>query len=860
MSLETDTTPPPADIAETTLATAETVRLTSIEHPGQPTLKGAALIADYVKRLPDTPGVYRMLGEADEVLYVGKARSLKKRVVQYAQGRAHSQRLQHMVALTRAMEFVTTRTEADALLLESNLIKRLKPRFNITLRDDKSFAEILLRRDHPTPQIRKHRGGHATPGDYFGPFASTWAVNRTLNTLQKAFLLRSCSDSVFDTRTRPCMLHQIKRCSAPCTGLIDKAGYDELVGEAHDFLRGKSRAVTARLAKEMTEAAEAMDYERAARIRDRIRGLAGVSVEQGINPEGVDEADVIAVHEQGGQACVQVFFFRAGQNWGNRAYFPKVPASGEQDQSDILDAFMGQFYDDRHPPKLILLSHAAPNAEVLAEALAIKAGRKVEIAVPVKGEKKRLVEHAHTNAREALGRRMAETGAQGRLLAGVCEAFKLEGPPERIEVYDNSHIQGTNAVGGMIVAGPEGFMKSQYRKFNIKSTEITPRRRLRDDERGAHPPLRPPAEGGGGGGRVEPPRPDPGGWRPGPARRRAGRDGRPGRRRHRRGGRRQGPGSRRGAGAVLHARPHPLHARTEGSGALLPSAPARRGPPLRHRRPSHPQEDRPHQEPVGRDRRRWAGKEARPPARFRLGAGRQPGERGRPDEGGGRQPRPGRAHLQLLPQGGVMGAPADDVIGLYGRHAAAWLAARGGARLVEKGWLDRFVALLPPGACVLDLGCGTGDPMARYLVSRGVSVTGVDGAPEMVALFRAALPDQDAVVADMRALRLGRRFDGILAWDSLFHLPAADQRTLFQRLRDHARPGAPLLFNTGSEQGESIGAFEGEPLHHASLDLADYRNLLREAGFQIVAHAFSDADCGGRTVWLARRTPATGRS
>jgi excinuclease ABC subunit C len=452
---------------------AQVVRLTPLELEG-PALKGAALIADYVRRLPDTPGVYRMLGEGDEVLYVGKARSLKKRVVQYAQGRAHSQRLQHMVSLTRSMEFVTTPTEAQALLLEQNLIKRLKPRFNVTLRDDKSFAEILLRRDHPTPQIRKHRGAHATKGDYFGPFASTWAVNRTLNTLQKAFLLRSCSDSVFESRTRPCLLHQIKRCSAPCTGLIDKAGYDALVAEAHDFLRGRSKAVNQRLVAEMTEAAEAMEFERAARVRDRIRALAGVSAEQQINPEGVEEADVFAIHEAGGQACVQVFFFRAGQNWGNRAYFPRVPASGELDAAGILDAFLGQFYEDKTPPRLLLLSHVAPNAAVLAEAFCIRADRKVEIATPVKGEKRRLVEHALTNAREALGRRMAESGAQAKLLTGVCEAFKLEGPPERIEVYDNSHIQGTNAVGAMIVAGPEGFQKSQYRKFNIRSADVEP--------------------------------------------------------------------------------------------------------------------------------------------------------------------------------------------------------------------------------------------------------------------------------------------------------------------------------------------------------------------------------------------------
>ena len=453
----------------------EVVRSSEVAEDG-PRLTGAALIADYVKRLPDTPGVYRMLGEAEEVLYVGKARSLKKRVVQYAQGRAHSQRLAHMVGLTRSMEFVTTRTEADALLLESNLIKRLKPRFNITLRDDKSFAEIVLRRDHPTPQIRKHRGAHATKGDYFGPFASTWAVNRTLNTLQKAFLLRSCSDSVYDTRTRPCMLHQIKRCSAPCTGLISAEGYDELVSEAHDFLRGRSRAVNARLVAEMNAAAEAMEFERAARVRDRIRALAGVSVEQGINPEGVDEADVFALHVESGQACVQVFFFRGGQNWGNRAYFPKLSTLTEGDETPeaVLGAFLGQFYDDKPIARLILLSHAAPECELLAEAFRVKGGRRVEIAVPRQGEKKRLVDHARANAREALGRRMAESGAQRKLLAGVCEVFKLEGAPERIEVYDNSHIMGTNAVGGMIVAGPEGFQKSQYRKFNIKPGELTP--------------------------------------------------------------------------------------------------------------------------------------------------------------------------------------------------------------------------------------------------------------------------------------------------------------------------------------------------------------------------------------------------
>jgi excinuclease ABC subunit C len=435
-------------------------------------LKGAALIKDEVKRLPDRPGVYRMIGEDGEVLYVGKARSLKKRVLQYAQGRFHTQRIAHMVDLTRSMEFVTTRTETDALLLEINLIKQLKPRFNVLLRDDKSFPEIVIRREHPAAQLRKHRGAHTIKGDYFGPFASAWAVNRTLNTLQKAFLLRSCSDSVYETRTRPCMLHQIRRCSAPCTGLISLEDYNGLVDEAAAFLRGKSRAVMARMADEMQAASEDLEFERAARLRDRIRALASVAQEQQINPETVDEADVFALHAEGGQACVQVFFFRAGQNWGNRAYFPRVDRTDED--ADIMGAFLGQFYDDKPIPKSILVNILPAECELLSEALGQKADRKVEIARPQRGEKRQLVQHALTNAREALGRKMAESSAQSKLLDGVCEAFGLEARPERIEVYDNSHIMGTNAVGGMIVAGPEGFQKSQYRKFNIRSTELTP--------------------------------------------------------------------------------------------------------------------------------------------------------------------------------------------------------------------------------------------------------------------------------------------------------------------------------------------------------------------------------------------------
>jgi len=444
-------------------------------------LSGTALILDEAKRLPETPGVYRMLGEGGEVLYVGKARSLKKRVIQYAQGRFHTQRIAHMVHLTRSMEFTTTRTETDALLLESNLIKTLKPRFNVVLRDDKSFAEILLRRDHPAPQIRKHRGVHAIPGDYFGPFASTWAVNRTVNILQKAFLLRSCSDSVFESRTRPCMLHQIKRCSAPCVDLISPEDYTGLVEQAHAFLRGKSKAVISRLSSEMAAAAEEMEFERAARLRDRIRALSAISMESQINPETVEDADVFAVHAEGGQACVQVFFFRAGQNWGNRAYFPRVNAVLEDEHEAafgeagvILDAFLGQFYEDKPIPRLILLSNDVPNRRLLQEAFTLKSDRKVELAVPHRGEKRDLVGHALSNAKEALGRKMAESSAQGRLLAGVGEVFGLDGAPERIEVYDNSHVMGTNAVGGMIVAGPDGFEKAQYRKFNIKSTELTP--------------------------------------------------------------------------------------------------------------------------------------------------------------------------------------------------------------------------------------------------------------------------------------------------------------------------------------------------------------------------------------------------
>ena len=435
-------------------------------------LFGAALIADEVKRLPDRPGVYRMFGEDGEALYVGKARSLKKRVIQYAQGRFHTNRIGHMVAATRSMEFTTTRTEADALLLEINLIKQLKPRFNVLLRDDKSFPEIIIRRDHAAPQIAKHRGTHAIKGDYFGPFASAGAVNSTLNTLQKAFLLRSCSDGVYDTRSRPCMLHQIKRCSAPCTGLISIANYNALVTEASLFLKGKSRLVLKRMSDEMQAASDDLEFERAARLRDRIRALSSVARESQIVTDAVEEADIFALHADGGQACVQVFFFRAGQNWGNRAYFPRVDKADTD--AEIMTAFIGQFYEDKPIARQILVNVMPDEADLLAEAFALKTGRKVEILQPKRGGKCDLVQHALTNAREALGRKMAESSAQSKLLTLVSETFGLEGVPERIEVYDNSHIQGTNAVGGMIVAGPEGFQKSQYRKFNIKGTDLTP--------------------------------------------------------------------------------------------------------------------------------------------------------------------------------------------------------------------------------------------------------------------------------------------------------------------------------------------------------------------------------------------------
>jgi excinuclease ABC subunit C len=428
---------------------------------------GHEVIQDYLKTLDGSPGVYRMLNAGSEVLYVGKARNLKARVSNYARPSGHSGRIARMIHETVSMMFLTTRTELEALLLEQNLIKQLKPRYNVLLRDDKSFPNILISAEHPFPQIKKHRGKKSEKGAYFGPFASAGAVNRTLNQLQKVFLLRNCSDSMFESRTRPCLQYQIKRCSAPCVAKISPEGYATLVDDAKRFLEGKSTSVQADLAKAMTEASEAMEFERAAALRDRIKSLTQVQQTQGINPQGVPEADVVALHLEHGQACVQVFFIRANQSWGNRDFYPKTGAGAEA--PEILEAFLTQFYDDKDPPRLILLSHAVDNPDLVTEALTARAGRKVELAVPQRGEKAELVENASRNARESLARRMAESTTQNKLLTGLAEAFDLDAPPQRIEVYDNSHIQGTNAVGGMIVAGAEGFLKSQYRKFNIKS-------------------------------------------------------------------------------------------------------------------------------------------------------------------------------------------------------------------------------------------------------------------------------------------------------------------------------------------------------------------------------------------------------
>ena len=435
-------------------------------------LQGRALIEAKVATLPSAPGVYRMLDADGNALYVGKAKNLKNRVRSYARPTGHNNRILRMIDKTRDMEFIRTETETDALLLEANLIKKLRPRFNVLLRDDKSFPYILLAEDHEVPQLYKHRGARKRPGAYFGPFASAGAVNRTLNTLQRAFLLRSCSDSVYESRTRPCLLYQIKRCAAPCTGEIDRADYQELVEEARDFLSGNSRKVQDTLLQKMQAASEALDFEAAAKARDRIRALTYVQQESGINPLDIVEADVVAVAKEGGQSCVQVFFFRAGQNLGNKAYFPRHEK--DQGEAEILEAFIGQFYESRPVPREIFVNHKLPAAALIGEALSTRMGRNIKIHKPQRGDKTQLIRHAAQNAKEALARHVSESASQRKLLRGVAEAFDLDAPPQRIEVFDNSHLQGTNQLGGMIVAGPDGFMKNQYRKFNIKNPDTAP--------------------------------------------------------------------------------------------------------------------------------------------------------------------------------------------------------------------------------------------------------------------------------------------------------------------------------------------------------------------------------------------------
>ncbi|MDJ0614212.1 MAG: excinuclease ABC subunit UvrC [Rhizobiaceae bacterium] len=464
---------PPVKKLSLTATTGEAAEIVWEESGNQLEGKvGVEVIANCVKRLPNSPGVYRMFSTSGDVLYVGKAKSLKKRVASYAKMGGHTNRIARMIRETANMEFVTTHTEMEALLLEANLIKRLRPKFNVLLRDDKSFPYIVISDDHPSPGIFKHRGARSKKRSYFGPFASAGSVNRTLNAMQRAFLVRTCTDSVFESRTRPCLLHQIKRCAGPCTGEVSEEEYGKLVKDAKNFLLGKSSQMQASLSKQMQEASEELDFERAAIYRDRLSALSHVQSHQGINPRSVSEADVFAVRQHGGLTCIQVFFFRTGQNWGNRAYFPR--ADKAIDASEVLGAFLGQFYDDRPCPRQILVSEDTGELDLLSDAFTLRAGYKVEVLKPQRGEKRELVEHVAKNAQEAVERKLAETSTQAKLMRGVAEAFCLEKTPNRIEVYDNSHIMGTNAVGGMIVSGPEGFAKNHYRKFNIKSEDLTP--------------------------------------------------------------------------------------------------------------------------------------------------------------------------------------------------------------------------------------------------------------------------------------------------------------------------------------------------------------------------------------------------
>jgi len=434
--------------------------------------RGVAVIKKYWKHAPNGPGVYRMIAENGEVLYVGKAKNVRKRVASYTRLAGHVNRIARMISVTASMVFISVETETEALLLEANLIKQMKPRFNVLMRDDKSFPYILIARDHAAPQIAKHRGARVRKGDYFGPFASVWAVNRALNALERAFLLRSCAQSFYDNRTRPCLLYQIKRCAGPCTGEISIDDYAVLVQEARDFLSGKSRSVREQLATEMTDAAERLEFERAARLRDRISALSAIQGAQGINPRTVEEADVFAIAKDAGRFCIEAFFFRAYQNWGNRSYFPRADAS--LTEAEVLDSFLAQFYDEHPSARCVLLSHPIEDSALLEDALSAKLRRSVDVIAPQRGEKRELVEHALNNAKQALGRKLAEDASQLRLLAALGEVFGLPAAPRRVEVYDNSHTGGSQAIGAMVVAGPSGFMKAHYRTFNIKSADITP--------------------------------------------------------------------------------------------------------------------------------------------------------------------------------------------------------------------------------------------------------------------------------------------------------------------------------------------------------------------------------------------------
>ncbi len=455
-------------------ALSETLRWREFEIDDQNSEKntGVKLITDLVRRLPNSPGVYRMFNATEDVLYVGKARNLKKRVTSYTKMAGHTNRIARMIHETHTMEFVTTHTETEALLLEANLIKRLRPRFNVLLRDDKSFPYIVITDEHNSPGVFKHRGARRKDRDYYGPFASAGAVARTINAMQKVFLIRTCSNGVFEGRSRPCLLHQIKRCSAPCTGEISTEGYKTLVVQSKRFLAGKSNSIKNKLAAQMEKASKTLDFETAAVYRDRLSALSHIQSHQGINPRTVKEADLFAIEQKGGVNCVQVFFFRTGQNWGNHAYFPRADKSLNSDS--VLKSFLTQFYDNKPCPKLILISEKIDEMELISDALTARSGHKITLVSPSRGEKRELVDHAIINAREALGRKLSETSTQAKLLEGVAEAFGLENPPQRIEVYDNSHIMGTNAVGAMIVAGREGFAKNQYRKFNIKSKDLVP--------------------------------------------------------------------------------------------------------------------------------------------------------------------------------------------------------------------------------------------------------------------------------------------------------------------------------------------------------------------------------------------------